>query len=180
MPWQEALVNALIHTDYSVGGGIVIERYDDRYQFANPGTLLVTEEQLRKGGTSECRNKSLQRMFINIGGGDQAGSGYERIQAGWRSQHWRAPQLTTQFSPDRIQLSMPMASLIPEATIGALRKKMGARRFDKLDINERAALATAYLEGSVTNVRMQELVADHPSDHHQDAARSCERRAFDG
>src|SRR5262249_16608241 len=39
---REALINALIHTDYSVAGGIVIERRDDGYRFGNPGTLLIS------------------------------------------------------------------------------------------------------------------------------------------
>jgi ATP-dependent DNA helicase RecG len=69
---REALVNALIHTDYSVGGGIVIEHYEDQYLFSNPGTLLISEAQLRRGGVSECRNKSLQGAvpgLVGIGGG---------------------------------------------------------------------------------------------------------------
>ena len=39
---REAVVNAMIHADYKVGGGIVIMRHDDRYQIENPGTLLVS------------------------------------------------------------------------------------------------------------------------------------------
>jgi ATP-dependent DNA helicase RecG len=160
---REALVNALIHPDYSVGGGIVIERYDERYQFGNPGTLLVSEAQLRQGGVSECRNRSLQRMFMLIGGGEQAGSGYARIQEGWKRQHWRAPRLMTQYGPDRVRLDMPMVSLIPEEAIATLRDSFG-RVFERLTRGEILALATAFIEGDVTNTRMQDLVSDHPSD----------------
>ncbi len=160
---REALVNAMIHTDYTVGGGIVIERYDDRYQFANPGTLLVSEAQLRQGGVSECRNRSLQRMFMFIGGGDVAGSGYARIQEGWKSQHWRAPRYLTQHGPDRVRLDMPMVSLMPEWAFDFLRQKIGSV-FDGLNDRERVVLATALLEEDVTNARMQDLVSDHSSD----------------
>jgi ATP-dependent DNA helicase RecG len=158
-----ALINALIHSDYSVGGGIVVERRDEGYKFSNPGTLLVSDAQLRRGGVSECRNKSLQRMFMLIGGGDQAGSGYARIQDGWKSQHWRAPHLTTQHGPDRISLDMPMLSLMPEETFAALRRALGAR-LDNMSRTAQLALATAAIENTVTNTRMQALVADHPSD----------------
>ncbi len=160
---REALVNAMIHTDYTVGGGIVIERYDDRYQFANPGTLLVSEAQLRQGGVSQCRNRSLQRMFMLIGGGEQAGSGYARIQEGWKSQHWRAPRLFAQDGPDRVRLDMPMVSLMPEWAFDFLRQKIGSV-LDGLDDRERAVLATALIEDEVTNIRMQDLVSDHSSD----------------
>lgn len=47
---QEALVNALIHADYAGQGGVVIDRYPDRMVFSNPGTLLVSREQLMTGG----------------------------------------------------------------------------------------------------------------------------------
>ncbi len=105
---REALVNAVIHADYSAPGGIVIQRYSDHFVLANPGRLLVAVEQLRRGGVSECRNKALQKMFQMMGGGERAGSGFDKIQTGWRSQHWRAPHLHTQVEPDRVILDMPM------------------------------------------------------------------------
>lgn len=160
---REAIVNALIHADYSAPGGIVIERFRDRYLMENPGTLLVSFEQLRRGGVTECRNKALQRMFMFIGGGDQAGSGYARIQAGWKSQPWRAPLLNTQVQPDRVKLALPMVSLLPEAALDALGGVFG-ERFGHLAKTEILALATAHVEGEVTNARMQDLVTDHPTD----------------
>ncbi len=158
---REAFVNALVHADYTAPGGIVIEKARDRFAMENPGTLLVSLEQMRRGGVSECRNKSLQQMFIMIGGGERAGSGYDRIQSGWRSQHWRAPALTTQFQPERVRLVMPMISLIPEDALTALQKQFGDR-FNSFSKQEVQALATAYLEGEVSNVRLQELLTDHP------------------
>lgn len=77
---QEALVNALIHADYRGQGGIVIDRFADRMELSNPGTLLVSFEQLRQGAVSECRNPSLQRMFQMMGAGDKAGSGIDKIR----------------------------------------------------------------------------------------------------
>ena len=160
---REAVVNAMIHADYNVGGGIVIEQYDDRYEIENPGTLLVSLEQLRRGHFSECRNPALQTMFRLIGLGEQAGSGYARIQSGWKSQQWRAPLLTVQYNPDRVRLEMRMVSLIPEEAFSKLRQKVGSV-FDRLDENERLAMVTALLEGDVSNIRMQDLVADHAAD----------------
>jgi ATP-dependent DNA helicase RecG len=42
---------------------VVIERYADRIELSNPGSLLVSREQLFRGSVSECRNKGLQLMF---------------------------------------------------------------------------------------------------------------------
>lgn len=160
---REAVVNAIIHSDYKVGGGIVIMRYDDRYQIENPGTLLVSQEQLRRGGVSECRNKSLQRMFMLIGIGEQAGSGFARIQEGWKEQQWRAPRLTEQHGPDRVRLDMSMINLIPQSALETLRQNIGPS-FEKLGREAQIALATAMVEGEVTNTRMQDLLTDHPAD----------------
>src|SRR5262249_20801002 len=111
---REAVVNALVHTDYRSPGGIVFERYAERFFIENPGTLMVSQEQLRRGGVSQCRNRTLQRMFTLIGVCDQAGAGYRRIQEGWRSQLWPEPQLTTQTRPDRIKLELVMRNDFPQ------------------------------------------------------------------
>lgn len=66
---REALVNALIHADYQGQRGIVVEKFPSIFEFANPGTLLVSFEQLLRGNVSECRNKALQTMFMLIGAG---------------------------------------------------------------------------------------------------------------
>ena len=111
---REAVVNALVHADHRGQGGVVIERYPDRIELSNPGSLLVSRVQLLQGGVSECRNKSLQLMFQLMGGGDKAGSGMDKIRAGWRAQHWRSPRLEESLQPDRVKLVLPMVSLIPD------------------------------------------------------------------
>ena len=160
---REALVNALIHSDYNAPGGIVIERYPDRFILDNPGTLLVSFEQLRRGGISESRNKTLQTMFMMIGGGEKAGSGIHRIQSEWKNQHWRPPAFTVQDRPDRFKIVLSMVSLIPESTLNSLQNRFG-QRFQGLKKLEVAALATADIEGEVSNARLQDLGADHPSE----------------
>ena len=160
---REAFVNALIHADYSAPGGVVVERYADRFVLENPGTLLVSQEQFRRGGVSDCRNKSLQKMFLMIGGGEQAGSGVDKIREGWRSQHWRVPFISVTAQPDRVRLTMSMVSLIPPATLEHLRTLFGLQ-IDDLIPAEVQALATAEIEGAVSNARLQELLNNHPVD----------------
>lgn len=172
---REAFVNALIHADYSAPGGVVVERYPDRFIFENPGILLVSLEQFRRGGVSECRNKALQTMFLMIGGGERAGSGVDKIRSGWASRHWRAPLVKTQGQPDRVRLTLPMVSLIPEPTLAHLRGLFGTR-IDGLVPAELQALATAHLEGAVSNARLQELVTDHPVDITRMLHRLCEQQ----
>ena len=160
---REAVVNALIHADYRGKGGIVIERHPDRIELSNPGSLLVSREQLLRGSVSECRNKSLQLMFQMIGGGEKAGSGMDKIRAGWRSQHWRSPKVEETLQPDRVRLVLPMVSLIPPEVDAELRALFG-NRFTKLDATAVQAVVTARVEGTVTNGRMQEIAGAHPKD----------------
>jgi len=84
-------VNVLVHTDHRGQGGVVIERYPDRIELSNPGSLLVSRVQLLQGGVSECRNKSLQLMFQLMGGGDSPG-GRQRDQCPHAGNHWRTLQ----------------------------------------------------------------------------------------
>jgi len=160
---REAFVNALIHTDYSAAGGVVIEREPDRIKMENPGTLLVSQEQYQHGGVSECRNKAVQKMFLMIGGGEQAGSGAARIRTGWASRSWRAPWIETSTDPDRVRLNLPMVSLIPDTIIAHLRSRF-AGRVDTFSADELQALATAALEGGVSNARLRALTTLHSSD----------------
>ena len=141
----------------------MIEKYRDRFEMSNPGALLLSFDQLLKGGVSECRNKSLQQMFLMIGGGEKAGSGIDKIRQGWISQHWRFPSMQERVKPDRVMLILPMVSLLPEESLTRLQQRFGAR-FAKLNSTEVQALVTADVEGSVNNPRLREICEDHPAD----------------
>lgn len=160
---REALVNALIHADYRGQGGIVIEKYRHAFELSNPGTLLVSREQLLRGGVSECRNKSLQTMFLMIGSGEKAGSGLDKIRQGWAAQQWMRPRIFETYRPDRVGLSLPMVSMLPEDSQERLRSQFGVR-MDTLGPVELQALITADVEGCVSNARMQEVTTEHPAD----------------
>lgn len=160
---QEALVNALIHADYSGQGGIVIDRYLNRFEFSNPGTLLVSREQILRGSVSECRNKSLQLMFQMLGVGDKAGSGIDKIRQSWAAEHWQSPSLQETLRPDRVMLILPMVSMLPEATMRELRARFGVV-FEDLSRDEVQAVVTTAIEDEVTNQRLQEILTLHRVD----------------
>ncbi len=142
---------------------IIVEKHPDRLVFSNPGTLLISFDQLLMGGVSDCRNESLQKMFQLIGGGEKMGSGIDKIRAGWRSQHWRLPSFVTSNSPDRFICTMPMVSLLPERSLEILERHFGTD-FRGLDQDSIQALVTAHVEGEVSNERLREITAKHPAD----------------
>jgi ATP-dependent DNA helicase RecG len=160
---REALVNSLIHADYQGQGGIVIEKYLDRFEFSNPGSLLISVEQLLYGNISECRNKSLQAMFALIGAAEKAGSGVDKIRMGWKSQHWRSPMIRERVQPDRVLWVLPMLSLIPEESLIKLKGRFGVKfsRFNQWEIQ---ALVTADIEGYVDNSRLRQISNIHAAD----------------
>ena len=160
---REALVNALIHADYLGQGGVVIEKYQDRFEFSNPGSLLISLDQLLLGNVSECRNKSLQTMFTMIGAAEKAGSGVDKIQRGWSSQHWRSPIIRERVQPDRVIWTLPMISLIPEESLVRLTERFGTK-FEKFSPPEVQALVTADLEEWVDNARMRQITSAHATD----------------
>lgn len=160
---REALVNTLIHADYQGQGGIVVEKLADAFQFANPGTLLVSVDQLLRGNVSECRNKSLQTMFMMIGAAEKAGSGIDKMRKGWASQHWRSPMVREQVQPDRVEWRLPRVSLIPDDSLARLQDLFGDgfRKFSKEEVQ---ALVTADIEGDVDNARMRQICLLHAAD----------------
>ncbi len=160
---REAFVNALIHTDYSAPNNIVIEQRIDNYRFSNPGTLLVSIKQYYQGGTSECRNTTLQKMFLMIGSAEKAGSGVNKIIYGWEYAQWRRPYLIIESQPDRLILELPKFSILPEETLHSLRELFG----DKVDVlgkDELNILAICQIEGEVNNNRLQDSINKHRTD----------------
>ncbi|MDF0720117.1 putative DNA binding domain-containing protein [Kaistella sp. PBT33-4] len=160
---REAFVNALIHTDYSAPGSIIIQSSSNSFSFINPGTLLVTLSQFYKGGISQCRNTNLQKMFLMMGTAEKAGSGVSKILSGWNSSHWRRPYIIIDGEPDRITLEMPLFSIIPEETLSDLKEMFGDQ-VEMLGKDELTALAVCHIEGDITNNRLQFLVEKHKTD----------------
>jgi hypothetical protein len=135
----------------------------DTFKFSNPGTLLVSLRQYYEGGISECRNPNIQKMFLMIGSAEKAGSGVNKIFAGWEYAHWRNPFLRTLSQPDRIVLELPMSSILPEKTLKELHGLFG-EQIDTLGKDELTILATCHIEGEVSNSRLQFMLKAHRYD----------------
>ncbi len=78
---REAILNAVIHTDYSLHGApIRIAIFDDRVEIENPGLIPqgLTIEDI-KAGYSKIRNRVIARIFRELKQTEQWGSGIGRI-----------------------------------------------------------------------------------------------------
>lgn len=107
---REALANTLIHADYRIERGIIVEKGKNYFKFSNPGTLRVSLDEALNGGISDPRNENIFKMFNLIGIGERAGSGIEKIAKIWNDENWIKPNLEESFSPDRVELLLKMKS----------------------------------------------------------------------
>lgn len=160
---REALVNTMIHADFTGRVSILVIKQTDLFSFRNPGTMRLTLEDALRGGNSDCRNRNLQKMFQLVGEGEQAGSGIPKIYTNWKKQHWRDPELNEQTEPDQTTLILRMVSLLPEETLRRLDERFGAK-FRKLTETHRLALATVEIEGHINHSRLRDITKEHPHD----------------
>lgn len=159
---REALVNSLAHATHGHSAGVRVIRRQDGYTFINPGLMLVPPEQAIAGGESQCRNPSIQHQFVLVGLGERAGSGIPAIMQAWQSQHWRKPLIAEDPERDLTHLTLSMVSLLPEGVLEELAGQFPG--FRDLEEEARLAVATARIEGEVTNRRLQQLTERHGRD----------------
>ena len=90
---REAIINAIVHADYSIGGmSITVAVFDDRIEISNPGLLpfgLTMEAAL--AGTSKLRNRVIGRVFRELKLIEQWGSGMGRMMAACAEAGLRPP-----------------------------------------------------------------------------------------
>ena len=97
---------AKVHADYSDRASVRVIRRPSEFEFRNPGALRVPVAQALKGGESDCRNRTLQQMFLMINLGERAGSGLPRILTSWQGEGHKL-ELKESFEPyDQSVLTM--------------------------------------------------------------------------
>ncbi|MFA7556575.1 MAG: RNA-binding domain-containing protein [Hydrogenophaga sp.] len=159
---REALANVLVHADYSDRASVLVVKRPDMFGFRNPGLMRIPVEVALHGGEPDCRNRNLHKMFRFVGVGEQAGTGIPRILQGWNSQHWNPPKLYESSTPyNQTLLELRMIDLFPAEVIADLRARFGAQ-FDRLQHEERVALALAGSEGTVNHARLCTVSSAHP------------------
>jgi ATP-dependent DNA helicase RecG len=106
--WQEALVNAVAHRDYRVGGrGVEVWLFDDRLEVVSPGGLLpsITVEQLEhREMAHESRNPRVARVLVELGLMREQGEGVRRIFEEMERSLLQLPALSSESSVFKVTL----------------------------------------------------------------------------
>lgn len=101
---REAFTNMIIHADFMLDGLLRVVKYDNRFEFTNPGLLKLPLERIYAGGESKARNQRMQALLRMIGFGEGLGSGFPLILSAWKEKHWMRPELIEE--PDLLQVKL--------------------------------------------------------------------------
>ena len=103
---REALINAIVHTDYSIKGcHIQVAIFSDRIEITNPGGLPFGQT-LKKAlsGYSRLRNRVIGRVFRELKLIEQWGSGLQRIIETCKKMGLQDPLFEEEYNQFRITL----------------------------------------------------------------------------
>jgi len=136
---REALVNAVIHRDYTnQGRDIKVGVYDDIVNVVSPGGFpnTLTAEALREG-RSEIRNRVIARVFKELGYIEQWGSGIQRIKSACIAQGLAEPRIREKGDFVDVEFYRPAAGVGKTAETGGsapenARKETGAPDYARL------------------------------------------------
>lgn len=104
---REALVNLLVHADYSERGASLILRWDGGVRFRNPGSSRIPQPGLHGENHSDPRNPALVRMFRRIGFAEEAGTGIPRLIRAWREVGYEPPEIDPGTDQYEFSITLP-------------------------------------------------------------------------
>ncbi len=137
---REAVVNAIIHRDYSMRGtSIYVSVFDDRVEIVNPGGFPVGVTKDNFGKESIRRNLIIADLFHRMGKVERMGSGIDRMRNLMVNAKLQAPVFTADTFFHAIFYRNPEYALKDHAGKGAgksagLGERLGERLGEKLGV----------------------------------------------
>ncbi|HWP81843.1 MAG TPA: ATP-binding protein [Bacteroidota bacterium] len=156
---REALVNLLVHADYSELDASLIVKSPEGYYFRNPGSSRIPAYDLFTGNRSDPRNPTLLFMFRLAGLAEEAGSGLPKIIRAWRSLGLQIPNVEIGTERYEFSLLLKNAHLFSDSDRAWLQKLGG-----DLEEAEQLALVVAKHENRIDNERLRTVIRIHPTD----------------
>ena len=110
---REALLNALVHRDYSFSGSVIINVNDEKMEFISIGGLLpgLSIDDIRIG-ISQPRNKNLAEMFHRLHLIESYGTGIRKIYKLYEN----CPlQPVIEATPNAFKITLPNMNAAPDS-----------------------------------------------------------------
>ena len=145
---KEAVINAIVHNDYSYGNSPIIELYSDRIEITSAGGLPqeLSQEEFLEGVTAP-RNKELIRVFKDVDLIENIGSGVLRILDAYDKSCFK---FMDHFL--RVSFKYKENPFEYEDTTKTKSSKLGSKKSSKLAVSEEQILQLCKTEKSLKEI----------------------------
>jgi ATP-dependent DNA helicase RecG len=154
--WQEALLNAIAHRDYSIqGNGIEVWLFDDRMEVVSPGGLLPEldlQELLSRKRVHCSRNPRLMRTLVDLGLTRDQGEGIPRMFAEMEDAFLPAPRIEP--TARNVSVVLGNTTTLTEADRSFVERLAA----EELTQEEFRALLQAHRHTQVDNASLRQLM----------------------
>lgn len=154
---REALLNLLVHRDYSFSASALISIYDDRIEFVSIGGLLPgIELEDIMAGLSVCRNQNLANVFYRLHLIEAYGTGLTKIMEAYEGTSEKPIISTTKNS---FKITLPNVNAKYEAkAVPAPIENAPSAPAPGLDDDEQRVLDYVREHGAITRPETEELL----------------------
>ena len=151
---REALLNSLVHRDYSFRASTLISIYEDRIEFVSIGGLLPgLELDDLMMGVSVCRNAHLANVFYRLQLIEAYGTGMKKIMGAYADAPVQ-PKITA--TNNAFKIILPNVNAIPKATEAPMKIENAAALVS--DSNEEKVLQFLKERPMITRKEAQVLL----------------------
>ena len=154
---REALLNLLVHRDYSFRASALISIYDDRMEFVSVGGLMPgIELEDVMAGLSVCRNQNLANVFYRLHLIEAYGTGLRKIMDAY-DQSSEKPVISV--TKNSFKITLPNVNA--EYTVGVaptLADGVTSSSVQELDDKEQQVLDYVRKHGAITRPEVEKLL----------------------
>lgn len=101
---REALINMLMHANYFESNPLRATAHINFYEFINPGKMKIPVDDFFTTNRTSTRNPIISKLFIQLGLGERAGHGGEKIFESALLNNFRKPEITTDSTETRLRI----------------------------------------------------------------------------
>ncbi|WP_305151856.1 RNA-binding domain-containing protein [uncultured Dubosiella sp.] len=159
---REALLNLLVHRDYSFSASSLISIYDDRIEFVSIGGLLTgIELEDIMAGISICRNQNLANLFYRLHLIEAYGTGLTKIMEAYEGSS-KKPILST--TKNSFKITLPNINAKDETNFASkISDNITVSFISELGRDEEKVLDYIKKHGSITRPKAEQLLGTSPS-----------------